>query len=69
MADDEPITRATIEAKLRQIRDEVDTTTDAAKPYALVAGVAVAVLVVGLTFLLGRRRGRRKTTFVEVRRV
>lgn len=66
---DEPISRDTIEAKLREIRDEVDTTADAAKPLGLAIGVAVAVAVIGLAYLLGRRRGRRKTTFVEIRRV
>lgn len=65
----EPISRATIEAKLREIRDEVDTTADAAKPLGLAVGVAVAIAVIGLAYILGRRRGRRKTTFVEIRRV
>lgn len=63
------ITRADIESKLREIREEVETTTTAAKPYALAAGVAVAVVVLGLTYLMGRRRGKKKTTLVEVRRV
>jgi hypothetical protein len=65
----ERVDRQDIEAKLRQIRQEVDTTAEAAKPAALmVAGVA-AVLVVGLVYLAGRRRGRRGRTVVEVRRV
>ena len=64
-----PVTRADIEAKLRQIRGEVDTTTTAAKPYATAAAVAVAVVVLGLTYALGRRRGKKRTTVVEVRQV
>lgn len=64
-----PITRTTIEAKLREIRDEVDTTAEAAKPIGMAAGVVVAVAVLGLVYLFGRRRGRKKTTFVEIRRV
>lgn len=64
-----PINRATIEAKLREIRDEVDTTADAAKPIGMAVGVVVAVAVLGLVYLFGRRRGRKKTTFVEIRRV
>lgn len=61
--------RQEIESKLRQIRQEVDSTTEAAKPAAMmVAGVA-AVLVVGLVYLAGRRRGRKGRTVVEVRRV
>ena len=66
---DRPITRGDIEAKLREIRGEVDDTTGAAKPYALAAGVVVAVAVVGLAFMWGRRKGKKRTTVVEVRRV
>ena len=66
---DRPITRSDIEAKLRQIKDEVETTTDAARPYAAVAAVAVVVVVVGLAFLLGRRKGKRATTLVEIRKL
>lgn len=66
---DRPVTKADIEAKLREIRGEVDGTTGAAKPYALAAGVVVAVAVVGLAFMLGRRKGKKRTTVVEVRRV
>lgn len=68
-ATEEPVTRGTIEAKLREIRGEVDATTESARPYAIIAGVAVAVVVVGLAFMLGKRKGRKKTTLVEVRRV
>lgn len=66
---DRPVTRATIEAKLREIRGEVETTTESARPYAVVAGIACAVVVVGVAYLLGRRKGRKRTTVVEVRRV
>lgn len=66
---DPPVTRATIEAKLREIRGEVETTTESARPYAVVAGIAAAVVVVGVAYLLGRRKGRKRTTVVEVRRV
>lgn len=63
------ITRADIEAKLRQMRGEVDKTAEAAKvPIMAVAG-GVAAAVVVLAFLLGKRRGRRKSTVVEIRRV
>ena len=66
---DAPVTRGTIEAKLREIRGEVDATTESAKPYALIAGVVVAVTVLGLAYVLGKRKGKKKTTLVEVRRV
>ncbi len=64
-----PVTRADIEAKLRQIKGEVDTATTAAKPYAAMAVAAVAVAVVGLAFILGRRKGKKSTTLVEIRQV
>jgi hypothetical protein len=66
---DRPVTRGDIEAKLREIRGEVDATAEGAKSYLLAAGVAAAVVLVGAAFLLGRRRGRKKTTVVEIRRV
>jgi len=71
MADDvdQPVTRAAIEAKLREIKGEVDTSAKAAKPMALIVGVTVAVAVVGLAYVMGRRKGKKKTTLVEVRRV
>ena len=64
-----PVTRADIEAKLREIRGEVDSTAEAAKSYALVVGAVGVVALVGVAYLLGRRRGRKRTTVVEVRRV
>ena len=65
----ETVGRADIEAKLREIKGEVDETTRAAKPVGLAVGVAAAVGVVALVYVLGRRRGRKKTTVVEIRRV
>ncbi len=66
---DRPVTRADIEAKLQEIRGEVDNTATEAKSYALTAGIVAAVVLVGGAYLLGRRRGRRKSTVVEIRRV
>jgi hypothetical protein len=63
------ITRADIESKLKEMRGEVQETAEAAKVpiMAIAGGVAAAVVV--LAFLLGKRRGRRKSTVVEIRRV
>ena len=63
------VTRDDIEAKLREIRGEVDEAGASAKQYAIVAGAVVAVAVVALAFTLGKRRGKKKRTIVEVRRV
>jgi hypothetical protein len=65
----EPVSRDDIEAKLRQIQGEVDRTAQAAKPIGIAVGAAVAVVLVGAAYLLGRRRGKKKTTVVEIRRV
>lgn len=63
------ITRADIEAKLHEMRGEVDKTAEAAKvPLMAIAGGVGAVVIV-LAFLFGKRRGRRKSTVVEIRRV
>jgi len=64
-----PVTRADIESKLREIKEDVDTTTGAAKPYVTVAVTVAAVVVVGLAYILGRRKGTKTSTVVEVRRV
>jgi hypothetical protein len=69
MSTDKPVTRADIEAKLREIRGEVDTGVESARNVALIAGAVAAVIVVGTVFYLGKRRGRRETTVVEVKRV
>ena len=62
------ITRDDIESRFRQLTSEVDDRADAARSTAIAVGAAVAAAVVVGVFLLGRRRGRKKTTFIEVRR-
>ncbi len=57
-----------IKAKLDEIKGDVADTTDSARPYLTYVAVAGAVAIVALAFLSGRRRGRRKSTWVEVRR-
>ena len=63
------IDRSDIEAKLREIKGEVDATATASRPTAVaIAGVA-AVAVIAAVYLLGRRAGKKRTTVVEIRRV
>ena len=62
------ITRDDIESKLREIQGEVDETAESARGMAVAVGAAIAVGVVVAVFLLGKRRGKRKMTIVEVRR-
>jgi hypothetical protein len=66
---DGPISRGDIEAKLGQIRDATESGADGARGMGVAVGVAVAAAVVVVAFWLGNRRGRKRRTIVEVRRV
>ena len=66
---DEKITRADIEEKFREIKGDIDDTAESAKGMAVTVGAVVAVVVVLGVFMLGKRRGKKKTTFIEVRRL
>jgi hypothetical protein len=63
------VTRGDIEAKLQQIKgvteQSAETAVDASRS-ALIGGV---ILVILLAYLFGRRRGRKRSTVVEIRRI
>lgn len=63
------ITPADIEAKFRELKEEGEETADTAKSYALAAAAAAAVVIFVVAFAAGRRRGKRKSTVVEIRRI
>jgi len=63
------ITRDDLEAKFRELQSEVEVVEDEARNYALVAAVGAVVVVVAVAFLLGRRKGRKRGTVVEIRRL
>ena len=63
------VTTEHIEAKLRQISGQFEQTTESARSGLVTAGIAGAVLVVAVAYVFGRRRGRRRSTVVEIRRV
>lgn len=63
------VNRADIEAKLREIRGEVDTTATAAKPTAMTIAVVAGLALLGAAYLIGRRKGKKRSTVVETRRV
>lgn len=65
----ERITRDDIEARFRNVQREVEGVEDEARSYVGLAVAAVAVGVVVVAFALGRRRGRKRRTIVEIRRV
>jgi hypothetical protein len=62
------LSRDDIEAKARQLVDAVDETKESVQNKAMLAAIAVGV-VVAAAFVIGRRRGSRKKTVVEVYRV
>jgi hypothetical protein len=63
------VSRDDIEAKLRELRGEVDAVGESGRNTIGIVLVGVVVAVVAVTYLLGKRKGRRKTTVVEVRRI
>jgi hypothetical protein len=63
------ITRDDLEAKFRELQNEVEVVEDEARNYALVAAIGAVVVVVAVAFLLGRRKGRKRGTVVEIRRL
>ena len=63
------ITRDDIEAKFREIKGDVDTTVEQAKPIGMVVGVALLVGSIGIAYLMGRRKERKRRTIVEIKRV
>jgi hypothetical protein len=62
------ISKQDIEAKARELVEVVNGTKEAAKDKAIIGVVAVAALV-AVAFFVGRRRGSRSKTMVEVYRV
>ena len=62
------MTRADLEAKARQINEVVSETKDAAQNTAVVAGVVVVALI-GIAYLLGKRKNRSGRAVVEVYRI
>lgn len=62
------ISRDDIEAKAREVVGAIEETTGTVRDTAVMAGIAIAV-VVAIAFIMGRRRGRRNKTLIEVYRV
>ena len=69
MSEPRRIDRTDIEAKFRELQGEVDYVQEEATNIAVTVGAIVAVVVVVAAFVIGRRRGNRSRTFVEIRRL
>ncbi len=63
------ITRDDLEAAFSEVIGEGEATAEAALPQVLVVAGAIALGVITLAYLAGRRRGRRRSAVLEVRRV
>jgi hypothetical protein len=63
-----PITRDDIEQRFRHIQSEVEGVESEARSYTTIVVTAVAVTLVVVAFALGSRRGRKRRTFIEIRR-
>ena len=66
---DRKITRDDIEAKLKELQGEVGGKAEAAKMPAIAIAVGVVVLSIAAAYVLGRRKGRRRNTVLEIRRL
>ena len=63
------ITRADLEAKLREVQGGVTDQAESAKGTLAAAGGMIAFLLLLIVFVLGRRAGKQRSTIVEIRRV
>ena len=63
------ITRQDIETSLARLQGGVENQVADRKKTVLTVAGGTAFLIVFIFFLLGRRSGKKKTTYVEIRRV
>jgi hypothetical protein len=71
LASEEPrrVTLSDVEDKLRSLGGSTESLVKDAAPPAIGALVAGGVAAVAAVYLLGRRRGRRRASVLEIRRV
>ncbi len=63
------ITTEDLASKFRNLQSEVQGTIEDKKQNLVTAAAVGGVVLLLIFFLLGKRSGKRKTTFVEIRRV
>ena len=64
----EKISPDDIKAKLSAIQDDATSGVEGAKSQLITVGAVLALAIVLLAFLLGRRAGAHKNTIIEVKR-
>ncbi|MDA8399116.1 MAG: hypothetical protein M0008_03565 [Actinomycetota bacterium] len=62
------ITRDDIESKFRQLLHQADKPVEAAKPGIGVVAVVAGFGLLAVVYLIGTRKGRLRSTVVEIRR-
>lgn len=66
---DAPITRDDLELKLRQVQTDVEARTNSAKSTLIPVGIAGAIIVLFLAYVIGKRVGTKRSAIVEIRRI
>jgi hypothetical protein len=71
MADKAPerVTPEQIEQKLRNLQDEITGRATSAKQTMMPVLIGGGILLLLITYLLGKRVGKKKSTIVEIRRI
>jgi LPXTG-motif cell wall-anchored protein len=63
------ITREDIETKLRQLKGDTEEVAQSQKTNGIIVAALGGVLIIALAYFLGRRKGKKKSAFVEIRRL
>lgn len=63
------ITPADIEAKFRDIQGQVDVVAEDTKKRAVLVGAALAVIVLLIVYVTGRKAGKKSSSVLEIRRL
>ena len=64
-----PIQRADLEAKMRELQGEAEETYQSATNTIVTVAAVAVVAVVAVAYLFGRRKGKKRTTLVEIHRL
>jgi hypothetical protein len=63
------VTRDDIEAKLRELRGEVEERTESARTTGIAIAVGAVFAAVIVAYVMGRRRGKKRQMVLEIRRI
>jgi hypothetical protein len=64
-----PITRNDIETKLKEITGDVNDTVEAARGIGIAVAVGAGVLFIVSAYWFGKRKGSKRKTVLEIRRI